>query len=60
MGKWHGLACEVRTADAVEREHWGGVLTTMHEEPTLGLPAIDRDYDTLLAHIQERFLADLE
>lgn len=32
----------------------------MHEEPTLGLPAIDRDYDTLLARIQERFLADLE
>ena len=32
----------------------------MSEEPTLGLPSIDRDYDTLLARVQERFLANLE
>jgi hypothetical protein len=32
----------------------------MNKEPTLGLPAIDRDYDALLARIQERFLANLE
>ena len=32
----------------------------MGEEPTLGLPSIDRDYDTLLARIRERFLANLE
>ena len=32
----------------------------MSDEPTLGLASIDRDYDTLLAHIQERFQANLE
>jgi hypothetical protein len=32
----------------------------MSEEPTVGLPSIDRDYDTLLARIQERCLANVE
>ncbi len=32
----------------------------MSEDPSLGLSSIDRDYDTLLACIQERFLANQE
>ena len=32
----------------------------MSEEPTPGVPLVDRDYDILLARVQERFEANLE